>query len=188
MIFWCISVLVYMNNKRFRTIKWVGKQITHVSLRYVCLVCLGVDLRPQTPKHIRGGWSLNTDTSEPVDGNGAQNMVQPGFWTSDLSITGPARLPTALTRPTRLSVVWKYVAIVFIGVYACSIVSARYLLCLWCIILRMLIRMQQMSPLFSYCQDVWMLFIALACIVASHLNKKYLFYACDNVIHNTSTR
>jgi hypothetical protein len=25
-------------------------------------------LRPQTPKHIRGGWSHYTDTSEPVDG------------------------------------------------------------------------------------------------------------------------
>jgi hypothetical protein len=25
-------------------------------------------LRPQTPKHIRGGWSQYTDTSEPVDG------------------------------------------------------------------------------------------------------------------------
>jgi hypothetical protein len=37
-----------------------------------------------TPKHIRGGWSHNTDTSdcsEPVDGNEAQNMVtvQSGF-------------------------------------------------------------------------------------------------------------
>jgi hypothetical protein len=32
-------------------------------------------VRPQTPKHVRGGWSHYTDTSEPVDGNGAQNMV-----------------------------------------------------------------------------------------------------------------
>jgi hypothetical protein len=30
--------------------------------------CLVVALRPQTPKHIRGGWSHYTDTSEPVDG------------------------------------------------------------------------------------------------------------------------
>jgi hypothetical protein len=29
---------------------------------------LVVALRPQTPKHIRGGWSHYTDTSEPVDG------------------------------------------------------------------------------------------------------------------------
>jgi hypothetical protein len=27
-----------------------------------------IALRPQTPKHIRGGWSRYTDTSEPVDG------------------------------------------------------------------------------------------------------------------------
>jgi hypothetical protein len=42
---------------------------------------LVIALRPQTPKHIRGGWSHSTDTSEPVDGNGAQNMVtvQSGF-------------------------------------------------------------------------------------------------------------
>jgi hypothetical protein len=38
-------------------------------------VGLVIALRPQTPKHIRGGWSHYTDTSEPVDGNGAQNMV-----------------------------------------------------------------------------------------------------------------
>jgi hypothetical protein len=29
---------------------------------------LVVASRPQTPKHIRGGWSHYTDTSEPVDG------------------------------------------------------------------------------------------------------------------------
>jgi hypothetical protein len=40
-----------------------------------------IDLRPQTTKHVRGGWSHYTDTSEPVDGNGAQNIVtvQSGF-------------------------------------------------------------------------------------------------------------
>jgi hypothetical protein len=27
------------------------------------------------PKHIRGGWPHHTNTSEPVDNNGAQNMV-----------------------------------------------------------------------------------------------------------------
>jgi hypothetical protein len=27
-----------------------------------------IALRPQTPKHIRGGWSHYTDTSKPVDG------------------------------------------------------------------------------------------------------------------------
>jgi hypothetical protein len=29
---------------------------------------LVIALRPQTPKHIRGGWSQYTDTSKPVDG------------------------------------------------------------------------------------------------------------------------
>jgi hypothetical protein len=42
---------------------------------------LVIALRPQTPKRIRGGWSHFSDTSEPVDGNGVQNMVivQSGF-------------------------------------------------------------------------------------------------------------
>jgi hypothetical protein len=31
-------------------------------------ICLVIALRPQTPKHITGGWSHYTDTSEPVDG------------------------------------------------------------------------------------------------------------------------
>jgi hypothetical protein len=60
---------------------------------------LVIALRPHTPKYmyIRGGWSHYTDTREPVDGNGAQNMVinQSGFRTRDLSITGLIRLPTA---------------------------------------------------------------------------------------------
>jgi hypothetical protein len=52
-----------------------------------------VALRPHTPKQTRGGWSHYTDTSEPVDGYGAQNMVtvQSGFRTNDLSITVPTR-------------------------------------------------------------------------------------------------
>jgi hypothetical protein len=59
-------------------------------------------LRPQTPKHIRGGWSHYTDISESVDGNGFKNMVtvQSRFRTSDLSITDPTHLPTALNGPT----------------------------------------------------------------------------------------
>jgi hypothetical protein len=42
---------------------------------------LVIVLRPQTPKHILGGWSHYTETSEPADGNGAQSMVtvQSGF-------------------------------------------------------------------------------------------------------------
>jgi hypothetical protein len=63
---------------------------------------LVIALRQQTPHHIRGGWSHYTDTSEPVDGNGAQKMVtvQSGFQTTDLSITGLKRLPTVKTWPT----------------------------------------------------------------------------------------
>jgi hypothetical protein len=63
---------------------------------------LVIALRPQAPKHIRGGWSHYTDTSEPIEGNGAQNMVsvQSGFRSRDLSVTGPTRVPTALTGPT----------------------------------------------------------------------------------------
>jgi hypothetical protein len=33
-----------------------------------CFFGLIIALRPQTPKHIRGGWSHSTDTSEAVDG------------------------------------------------------------------------------------------------------------------------
>jgi hypothetical protein len=63
--------------------------------------CLVITLLQQTPKHIKGGWSHYTNTSEPVDGNGAQNMVtvQSGFRIIDLSTAGPTRLPTVLTRP-----------------------------------------------------------------------------------------
>jgi hypothetical protein len=62
---------------------------------------LDIALRTQTPKHIRGGWSHYADTSEPGNANGDQNMVnvQSGFRISDLSITDPTRLPTALTGP-----------------------------------------------------------------------------------------
>jgi hypothetical protein len=66
-----------------------------------------VALRPHTPKHIRGGWSQYTDTSERVVGYGAQNMVlvQSGFRTSDLKIdhwsnalTNCAKLDPQVTR------------------------------------------------------------------------------------------
>jgi hypothetical protein len=52
-----------------------------------------VVLRLHTPKLIRGGWLHYTDTSKPVVGYGAQNIVtvQSGFRTSDLSITAPKR-------------------------------------------------------------------------------------------------
>jgi hypothetical protein len=41
---------------------------------------LVIALRPQTPKHIKDGWSHFTDTNEPVNGNGAQNMVTVQSW------------------------------------------------------------------------------------------------------------
>jgi hypothetical protein len=55
-------------------------------------------LRPRTPKHIRGGWPHCTDTSEPVDGNLAQNMVivQSGSNQRPLDYW-PTSLPIALT-------------------------------------------------------------------------------------------
>jgi hypothetical protein len=34
----------------------------------IIIIGLVIALRPQTSKHIRGGWSHYTDTSEPVDG------------------------------------------------------------------------------------------------------------------------
>jgi hypothetical protein len=50
-----------------------------------------IALRPQTPMHIKGGWPHYTDTSEPVDGNGAQKYGHCPIRVrnSDLSITGP---------------------------------------------------------------------------------------------------
>jgi hypothetical protein len=39
-----------------------------MTFKDICWFGLVTALRPQTPKHIRGGWSHYTDTSEPVDG------------------------------------------------------------------------------------------------------------------------
>jgi hypothetical protein len=39
------------------------------------LPCFVIGLRSQTPKHIRGGWSHYTDTSEPVDGRVGTRVV-----------------------------------------------------------------------------------------------------------------
>jgi hypothetical protein len=51
----------------------LGKEQLHFALTFLVdgLVWV-IALRPQTPKHIRSGLSNYTDTSEPVDGNGAQ--------------------------------------------------------------------------------------------------------------------
>jgi hypothetical protein len=40
-----------------------------------------VALRPHTPKHIKGGWSHYTDTSEPVEVMGLKiwSLFNPGF-------------------------------------------------------------------------------------------------------------
>jgi hypothetical protein len=62
--------------------------ITFKMLEY----CLNIALRPQAPKHFRGGRSHYPDTSEPVVGYGTNNTVtdQSGTKTSNLSlITGP---------------------------------------------------------------------------------------------------
>jgi hypothetical protein len=71
-----------------------GKDLHSSHQLWVLVICF---TPTHTPKHssIRGDWSHYADTSEPVDGKGAENMVtvQSGFRTSD----GPARLPTALT-------------------------------------------------------------------------------------------
>jgi hypothetical protein len=68
-------------------------------------------LLPQTSKHIRGGWSHYADTSEPVVGYGANNVfIVPSadIRTTDLSITSPTRLPTALPGPTSLDAIRKH--------------------------------------------------------------------------------
>jgi hypothetical protein len=44
--------------------KYCKKTKTNKQTRFGLVVAL----RPQTPKHIMGGWSHYTDTSEPVDG------------------------------------------------------------------------------------------------------------------------
>jgi hypothetical protein len=51
-------------------LKTVGKKVIKVvQIKLIRgLFCFVIALRPQTPKHIRGGWSQYTDTSEPVDG------------------------------------------------------------------------------------------------------------------------
>jgi hypothetical protein len=47
-----------------------------------------VALRPHTPKHISwGGWSHYTDTSELVDGYGAQNKIYNDFNTNTHALT-----------------------------------------------------------------------------------------------------
>jgi hypothetical protein len=82
--------------------------LMHFPVSVVCEVShlsgLVIALRPQTPKHIRGGWSHYTDTSEPVDGNSNGRLK---IWS--LSNSGsyqrpfdhwPTSLPAALTGPT----------------------------------------------------------------------------------------
>jgi hypothetical protein len=47
---------------------WLHWRVCDEVTREMVLFCFIIALRPQTPKHIRGGWSHYTDTSEPVDG------------------------------------------------------------------------------------------------------------------------
>jgi hypothetical protein len=52
-----------------------GSHYTFVTKLFITNIFLVIALRPQTPKHIRGGWSHYTDTSEPVDkGVGTQQL------------------------------------------------------------------------------------------------------------------
>jgi hypothetical protein len=75
---------------------------------FVCLfVCLGLLFAHRLRSILGAAGRINdTVTSEPVDGNGAQNManVQSGFRTKDLSITGPTRFSPALTGPYQLEI------------------------------------------------------------------------------------
>jgi hypothetical protein len=61
----------WMSHVSWMTLQW---EWLHGRILYVTYG-LVIALRPQTPKHMRGGGSHYTDTSEPVDGNGAENMV-----------------------------------------------------------------------------------------------------------------
>jgi hypothetical protein len=53
----------------------------HIQRTGLNMVGLVFALRPQTPKHIRGGWSHYTDTSEPVEVMGLKiwSLSNPGL-------------------------------------------------------------------------------------------------------------
>jgi hypothetical protein len=68
----------------------------HIVLLADVLFLASVMLGTQTPKHIRGGWSHNTDTSKPVDGKMGALNGQSVFQTCNLLISDPMRLPTVL--------------------------------------------------------------------------------------------
>jgi hypothetical protein len=77
-----------------------------LDLKQEIQIQIQIQIRSQTPKHVRGGWSHYTDTSEPVDGNGAQTMVtvQSGFLARGLSITGPTYALTTCANRTHARV------------------------------------------------------------------------------------
>jgi hypothetical protein len=61
---------------------WFSWRVIYYARRVICnpiielnLLGLVIALRPQTPKHVRGRWSHYADTSKPVDGYGAQNII-----------------------------------------------------------------------------------------------------------------
>jgi hypothetical protein len=70
-------------------------------------LCTGfvIAVRPQTPKHIREGWSHYTDTSEPVDGMGLKiwSLSNPDSNQRPFDHL-PTSLPTALNGPVAQSV------------------------------------------------------------------------------------
>jgi hypothetical protein len=57
---------------RVELVSWLycdgNRKVADLPGYYEKIFGLVIALRPQTPKHIRGGWSHYTDTSEPVDG------------------------------------------------------------------------------------------------------------------------
>jgi hypothetical protein len=66
------SLCVYLSLMRDREINFTRAphriKLSQTDQDGVIFFCLVFALRPQTPKHIRGGWSHYTDTSEPVEG------------------------------------------------------------------------------------------------------------------------
>jgi hypothetical protein len=91
-------------------------QSNAVVLMMVCKIWfLVIALRSQTPKHIRGGWSHYTDTSEPVDGK-IWSLPNPGSNQRPKFDHWPTSLPTALTGPKLVVVIIQIMMVVFVVV------------------------------------------------------------------------
>jgi hypothetical protein len=77
---------------------------------YMVLFVLVIALHPHTPKHMRGGWSHYTDTSELADAKGAQNIVnvQSGF--EPATFQSLAQELTNISNRAHMYLVGKYVS------------------------------------------------------------------------------